>query len=148
MWWVKDPDRLKREVAAVGRLHERESWLSAAVPRLLKGLKFAFDFDVVVNDETIPFTLEYPSFFPVTPPLVIPRDGRRLSNHQYGDGGELCLEYRSDNWDPSVSGAMMMASTYRLLAGERPTHDERAIVPSAHHDLLGSGCVGGTGGFF
>jgi molybdopterin/thiamine biosynthesis adenylyltransferase len=137
MWWAKDPDRLKREVEAVGALREQESWLWAAVPRLLKGLKFAFDFDVIVNDETFPFTLEYPSFFPVSPPLVIPRDGRRLSNHQYGDGGELCLEYRSDNWDPSVTGAMMMVSTYRLLAGERPTHDERAIVPSAHHDSLG-----------
>ena len=84
-----------------------------------------------------PFTLEYPAFFPATPPLVIPRDGRRLSDHQYGDGGELCLEYRSDNWDPSVTGAMMIMSTYRLLAGERPARDERAGVPSAHEVSLG-----------
>ncbi len=137
MWWVKDPDRLKHETAAVDALRESEAWLSAAVPRLLKGLKFAFDFDVVVNEDVYPFTLEYPAFFPATPPLVIPRDGRQLSDHQYGDGGELCLEYRSDNWDPSVTGAMMIMSTYRLLAGERPAMEKRASVPSAHQVSLG-----------
>jgi ubiquitin-protein ligase len=130
MWWVKDPDRLKREVADIDALREQEPWLSAATPRLLKGLKFAFDFDVTVNGETFPFTLEYPAFFPETPPLVIPRDGRRLSDHQYGAGGELCLEFRSDNWDPSVSGTMVIASTHRLLAGERAADEGRAIVPS------------------
>ena len=67
MWWLRDPDRLKREMAAIDALREHEAWLSAAVPRLLKGLKFAFEFDIVVNDETFPFTLEYPAFFPATP---------------------------------------------------------------------------------
>jgi hypothetical protein len=137
MWWVKDPDRLKREVAAVDELRENEAWLSAAAPQLLTKLKFAFEFDVTVNGETFPFTLAYPALFPATPPLVIPRDGRRLSDHQYGDGGELCLEYRPDNWDPAVTGAMMMASTHRLLAGERPTGEERAAVPPAHHTSQG-----------
>jgi sulfur-carrier protein adenylyltransferase/sulfurtransferase len=137
MWWVKDPDRLKQEVAAVEELREREAWLSAAAPRLLTKLKFAFDFDVSVNGETFPFSLEYPALFPATPPLVIPRDSRRLSAHQYGDGGELCLEYRPDNWDPAFTGAMMMASTHRLLAGERPPDEERAAVPSAHRTSQG-----------
>jgi hypothetical protein len=137
MWWAKDPDRLKREVAAIDDLREREPWLSAATPRLVKGLKLAFDFDVVVNDETFPFILGYPDFFPETPPVVMPRDGRHLSGHQYGDGGELCLEYRADNWDSSITGAMMIASTHRLLAAERPTGDERPAVPSAHHVSIG-----------
>jgi hypothetical protein len=137
MWWVKDPDRLKQEVAAVDALREQEAWLTAAVPRMLKGLKFAIDFDVVVNGETFPFLLVYPAFFPETPPQVIPRDGQRVSRHQYGDGGELCLEYRPDNWDPSVTGAMMMASTHGLLVGEHPAGNERAIVPSEHRTSLG-----------
>jgi hypothetical protein len=51
--------------------------------------------------------------------------------------GNSCLEYRADNWDPPVTGAMMMASTYRLLAGERPAADKRALVLSAHHTSLG-----------
>src|SRR5712691_3319506 len=134
---MKDPDRLKREVDGVARLQEQEPWLLAATPRLLKGLKFAYDFDLNVNGEAYPFTLAYPAFFPETPPSVFPRDGKRLSDHQYGDGGELCLEFRSDNWDPSVTGVMMIESTYRLLSGERAPHDDRAIVPSAHHTSLG-----------
>src|SRR6266536_1362291 len=51
--------------------------------------------------------------------------------------GNSCLEYRADNWDPPVTGAMMMASTYRLLAGERPAADKRARVLSAHDTSLG-----------
>lgn len=137
MWWVKDPDRFKQEVAVVDALREQEVWLTATAPRLFKGLKFAFDFDVAVNGETFPFRLLYPECFPATPPQVIPRDGRRVSGHQYGGGGELCLEYRPDNWDPSVTGAMMIASAYRLLAGERPAGDAPAIVPSDHRSSLG-----------
>jgi ubiquitin-protein ligase len=137
MWWVKDPDRLKQEVAAVDMLREQEAWLTATAPRMFKGLKFAFEFDVAVNGETYPFLIVYPAFFPETPPQVLPRDGRRVSGHQYGGGGELCLEYRSDNWDPSVTGAMMMASAYRLLAGEHPPDGAHAIVPSEHRTSLG-----------
>jgi len=136
-WWVKDPDRLQQELAAVETLREQEAWLTAVIPRLRKDLKFAFEFHMTVNDEAYPFELLYPAFFPETPPLVMPRDGRRLSGHQYGDGGELCLEFRTDNWDPSVTGAMMIASAYRLLAGEQPAADERAMVPSAHSTSLG-----------
>jgi hypothetical protein len=137
MWWVKDPDRLKQEVAAVEALCEQEAWLTAATPRMFKGLKFAYEFDVTVNGETYPFRLLYPAFFPETPPQVLPCDGQQVSGHPYGDGGELCLEYRSDNWDLSVTGAMMMASTYRLLSGERPAPDERSVVPSEHRLSLG-----------
>ena len=137
MWWMKDPDRLKHEVDRVTTLQEQIPWLLAATPRLLKGLKFAYDFDLNFNGETYPFTLAYPASFPETPPSIFPRDGRRLSDHQYGDGGELCLEFRSDNWDPSVTGAMMIESAYRLLSGEQPTSEARAIVPSAHHASLG-----------
>jgi len=137
MWWLKDPDRLKQEVAGVETLVEQVAWLDNAKPRLRKDFRLAFDFDLVVNGETFPFTLAYPALFPDTPPSVLPRDGQRLSDHQYGDGGELCLEFRSDNWDPSVTGAMMIESAYRLIAGERPDIDRRAIVPSAHHTSLG-----------
>jgi ubiquitin-protein ligase len=138
MWWVKDPDRLKSEVAAIDALREQEPWLSTATPRiLLEGLMFSFDFDLIVSGETFPFTLRYPAFFPESPPLVIPRDGRQLSHHQYGTGGELCLEFRPDNWDPSVTGSMLIESTHRLLSTERSAPKERAFVPSSHSVSLG-----------
>jgi sulfur-carrier protein adenylyltransferase/sulfurtransferase len=148
MWWVKNPVRLKSEVAELEALRDHEAWLLSFTPSLLKGLTFAVEFDIEVGGEPFPFTLEYPAFFPDTPPKVTPRDGRRLSGHQYGAGGEMCLEYRSDNWDLSVTGAMMVESTYRLLAGERPTEDDRAVVPSAHQSTLGQRLRGTSGRFF
>lgn len=111
--------------------------MTVATPRMMKGLQFAIDFDIVVNGEALPFTLTYPAFFPETPPSVLPRDGRHYSSHQWGHGGEFCLEYRTDNWDPAVTGAMMIESTYRLLSGEQPALDQRAVVLSAHQASLG-----------
>lgn len=61
----------------------------------------------------------------------------RVSGHQYGDGGELCLEYRADNWDPAVSGAMMIESAHRLLVAEDPDTQHRAPAPSAHRTSIG-----------
>jgi hypothetical protein len=142
MWWVQDPIRLKQEVAAVDSLRDASPWLTAATPRLLKGLRFGFDFDIIVGGETYPFLLSYPALFPAAPPEVTPRDGRRLSNHQYGNGGEMCLEYRADNWDPSVTGAMMLESAYRLLSAEGPGANERAPAPSAHRTSVGQGLRG------
>lgn len=144
MWWVQDPVRLKQEAAAVEALRDSSPWLAAATPRPLKGFKFGFTFDVTVAGVSYPFLLTYPALFPAAPPQVIPRDGRRLSGHQYGDGGELCLEYRADNWDPAVTGAMMMESTYRLLAAENPGSDQRAVAPSAHQTSVGQELRGQT----
>ena len=111
MWWVKDPDRLKSEVFAVEALRDDQEWLSSTAPTFSKNLLFAINFDIIVNGEILRFRLQYPTFFPGTPPSVIPRDGRHLSGHQYGTGGELCLEYRPDNWDPFITGSMLIEST-------------------------------------
>ena len=137
MWWIKDADRLKREVSAVDALREQQPWLSGVKPTVFKDFIFAIDFDIVVDGELLPFRLKYPTFFPETPPSVIPRDGRQLSGHQYGTGGELCLEFRSDNWDPSVTGSMLIESTHRLLSTEKSATEGQDMVPSAHSSSLG-----------
>ena len=137
MWWIKNPEQLAVELEGIEELRANEPWLVRIRETLPEGLIFAVEFDINVNSEVLPFVLKYPSLFPHTPPSVFPRDGRRHSGHQYGTGGEMCLEYRSDNWDPSVSGAMMITSTYRLLSGEQPSLDERAVVPDAHCATLG-----------
>ena len=137
MWWIKRPERLAVELEAIEDLQANEPWLVRITETLPEGLTFAVEFDINVNSEVLPFILKYPSVFPDTPPSVFPRDGRRHSGHQYGAGGEMCLEYRSDNWDPAVSGAMMIVSTYRLLSGEQPSQDERSVVPDAHCATLG-----------
>jgi molybdopterin/thiamine biosynthesis adenylyltransferase len=137
MWWIRDPDRLKVEVSEIERLREHALWLSTVAPRVSKDLSFAIEFDVIIGRESLPFRLQYPTFFPETPPSVTPRDGRHLSGHQYGAGGELCLEYRPDNWDPSVTGSMLIESTYRLLSAETSGSEGRGIVPSDHFASLG-----------
>lgn len=83
--------------------------------------------------------LSYPAHFPHTPPSVYPRGDQTTlwSNHQFGPGGELCLEYRPDNWTSDITGAMLLESAHRLLFTENPPEGEAERVPSAHEVSLG-----------
>jgi hypothetical protein len=65
----------------------------------------------------------------------------RWSGHQYGPGGELCLEYVADNPHPDLTGADMVNSANQLLAGEQPSHGRAAEVASRHVTTLGRTCV-------
>lgn len=121
IWWAEEPGRAQSERAAVSDLADQNPWLMAVTWRLAADLQFAADFDLQVGERIIPLTLTYPEFFPDTPPSIVPRDGVRLSGHQYGAAGELCLQYRPDNWMPEVTGAMMIESAYRLLSSEHET---------------------------
>ena len=76
--------------------------------RFAADLQIAADFDLQVGELIIPLTLTYPEFFPDATPSVVPQDGVCLSGHQYGAAGELCLQYRPDNWTPEITGAMMI----------------------------------------
>jgi molybdopterin/thiamine biosynthesis adenylyltransferase/ubiquitin-protein ligase len=136
-WWAKHPNRLQSEVIATETLHKSADWLAVKSPKLTSNAKISFDFDIIIEGDTFLFRLDYPDYFPDTPPSVFSRDNRRISGHQYGTTGELCLEWRADNWDPSVTGAMLIESTYRLISGERPIAGEPQIVPSAHQLSLG-----------
>ena len=60
-------------------------------------------------------------------------DAERISSHQYGTGGELCLSIRSDNWSPDVTGADMVRSAHTLLEVETPDEEGEVLpAPSAH----------------
>jgi hypothetical protein len=147
IWWLSDPVRLKSEIAEMEALRDRELWLLSVKPALRPGFKLVVEFEIELHGEPLHFALEYPAFYPDAPPSVIPRDRKRLSSHQYGSGGELCLEFRSDNWDPSITGAMMVESAHRLLAGERPAPDVQATVPSVHQSTPGQRLRGTVGRF-
>ncbi|HHZ6874063.1 TPA: ThiF family adenylyltransferase [Pseudomonas aeruginosa] len=121
IWWVELPGRAQAERAAVSDLAEQNPWLTNVAWRVADNLQFVADFDLQVGEQSIPLTLTYPDFFPDTAPSVVPRDGVRLSGHQYGAAGELCLEHRPDNWSPEITGAMMIESAYRLLSVEQET---------------------------
>lgn len=136
-WWLANVSRVRAEQTALAQLLESVEWLSGVNWRVGDDLQLIVDFDVKHNDETFNLVMKYPSTFPDTPSMVLPRDGQRLSFHQYGSGGELCLEFRPDNWDPSVTGAMMAESAYRLLSGERPDGNQEHAVWSAHQASIG-----------
>jgi len=132
IWFLTDLTRLNAERRAIEALAAEADWLS--------GLHWSFDqgrlvlrFTITVGDRQYELLMTYPHFFPSTPPSVAPVDSeQRISSHQYGAGGDLCLEYRPDNWEPRFTGADIIGSTHRLVSTENPAEGEPQRVRSAH----------------
>lgn len=137
IWWASQPSRARAESAAIAELEERSDWLRGVSWRIGSDARLIADFEIVHLGEAVALTITFPSFFPNMPPQVTPRGDIRLSGHQYGAGGELCLEFRPDNWEPDMTGAMMIESAHRLLQGENPAPEEQAEVASAHRMTVG-----------
>ncbi len=140
IWWLDNPTRARVERQNIADLAERVSWLSGVRWYLSAGLALSVDFDIEHDGQSFPLTMTYAAFHPNAPPIVLPRDSSRLSSHQYGAGGNLCLEYRADNWETAISGAMMVQSAHRLIAGERGTDGYE--LPSAHQVSIGQSARG------
>lgn len=131
LWYFEDLARFRRENLALADLAARADWLEAGRRRFDDEARVIFDFVIRVGDVAYEARLRYPLTFPLSPPTVGSRDGScTWSMHQYGNG-DLCLEYRADNWTPDILGAEMIESAYRLLSGENPAPGVRADVPSA-----------------
>lgn len=140
IWWLENPTRARSERQGVADLAERVAWLKGLRWHLSNGATLAVDFEIEHDGDSVPLTMTYAEFYPNSPPIVVPRDGSRLSSHQYGAGGNLCLEYRADNWETSITGAMMIESAHRLIAGERDLDGPE--LPSAHAVSLGQSVRG------
>jgi len=138
IWYLENYKRYKREREALELLASNEEWLRPLKWRVDDSLRMIWDADILTPAGNRPVSLRYPNHFPYSPPLVLPRgDMTRWSQHQYGPGGELCLEYGSDNWHHDLTGADMMASAYRLLEGEEPAPGVVEEVASRHHTTIG-----------
>jgi molybdopterin/thiamine biosynthesis adenylyltransferase len=131
-WWISDPDRASRERIEIANLAESVGWLQTPEWTHTKGLNLKVNFGIELPTKLVPLSLVFPSFYPYLPPQVIPQEEVRVSGHQYGTGGELCLEIRSDNWRPEMNGAMMIESAHRLLAGEESQSLRSDPLPDAH----------------
>lgn len=132
-WYFDDPARYKLEREGLNALAARSEWLTLGELRVNGNVRLEQEFEIDLGHRQIAFLLRYPDSFPFSPPSVFPRDEQhRLSGHQYGPGGELCLEYRADNWSPEFKGWQLVQSAYDLLSGENPAPGERGEVPSAH----------------
>ena len=138
IWYIEEPARHRAERLDIDQLASQVDWLTPGEWRVDGSLRLNWDATIAVAGNTFDITLRYPNHFPHSPPMVVPRTANeRWSAHQYGPGGELCLEYGPDNWHPGITGAMMLESAFRLLHGERPAEGQTAIVASRHQTTLG-----------
>lgn len=138
IWYFENLQRTRQEREALEVLASTADWVTPIGWRIDASLRLTWDADISVAGQTFPISLRYPNHFPHSPPVVLPRgDAQRWSSHQYGPGGELCLEHGPDNWHPDTTGADMILSAHRLLQGERPALDQRGTVSSRHRTTLG-----------
>lgn len=136
-WWLFQSNRLSAEKAALADLEGDVDWLRVAKWLANSDLSMHVDFEIDQGGETFAFQMIYPGVFPDAPPMLYTQDRTRISQHQYGADGELCLEHRPDNWRPSITGADMVVSCYNLLSEEHPDADRIVHARSAHVASLG-----------
>ncbi|WP_096186291.1 ThiF family adenylyltransferase [Evansella halocellulosilytica] len=131
-WFLSDTRRLTKEKDEIEKLQSTATWLEGTEWTLENGL--ALIAKIKAHGNLYEVKLTYPPFFPSTPPIVTPmEDGAHWSTHQY-ENGSLCLEWGPDNWYPSVTGANMLESAYRLIYKENPLGEtvEKNLVISRH----------------
>jgi molybdopterin/thiamine biosynthesis adenylyltransferase/ubiquitin-protein ligase len=136
-WWLLQHSRLGNEKAALAELEGSVDWLSVENWQANNDLEMCVAFAITHGDQRFGFRMRYPNIFPDAPPMIFTDDASKISNHQYGADGELCLEHRPDNWHPSITGADMVASCQRLIAEEHPETGEIVHARSAHTASLG-----------
>lgn len=137
MWWIFENKRLISEKAALQELEGQSEWLHVINWYTLDVQNICVDFEITLSEETFMFQMLYPSVFPDVPPMIYTKNRIRISSHQYGAEGELCLEHRPDNWRPELTGANMVASCYNLLKEEHPNNSQPIQIRSAHRPSLG-----------
>ena len=137
IWWMTSNARLSSEKAKIAELEATVDWLQVFRWRINVDAAMCVDFQVINEDEVFIFQMVYPSVFPDAPPMVYTKDRTQISFHQYGADGELCLEHRPDNWQPSVTGADMIISCQKLLLEERSAEGKVLFAHSAHVASLG-----------
>ena len=129
-WLTKYPDRFVRECAELDKLAQEVDWLTLLWSLTTDGLEVQLD--MTVHGSIYKARMGYPAVFPHAPLYIRPRDpSERWSNHQFGPGGSLCLQWRADNWNSEVTGAEIIRSAYELLHIEN-TPVTPGVVPSAH----------------
>ena len=137
IWFLENPARSKQERLQLEQLVGSVDWL-VPIGWRMETSHLSWDADIMIEERVRPITLRYPNHFPFSPPLVLPREEQPSwwSSHQYGAGGELCLEYGPDNWHSNLTGADMIRSAHRLLVGEAQLETGGPELPSRHRITL------------
>jgi|TARA_R110002072_G_scaffold303091_1_gene493179 ubiquitin-protein ligase len=137
IWWLTQSGRLAYEKSSMTDLEGGTEWLQISKWYANEDLSMCVDFQVSHLGKTYALKMVYPSVFPDAPPMIFTQDLSRISFHQYGPEGELCLEYRPDNWQQAITGADMVASCHRLISAEHPEPEQTIHAQSAHVGSLG-----------
>jgi len=141
-WVLTHPARLLLEQTQIAALCEELPGLTTHW-QVDADMSVRVDFDLQIGEERYEGRITYPDVFPNSPPYIRPRDGRsRWTPHQFGDGGSLCLEWRTDNWRPEVTAADMLRSAHALLSTEQGEQAPPAAVPDAHQVTRGQNLRG------
>ncbi|MFS0514835.1 ThiF family adenylyltransferase [Nostoc sp. UIC 10607] len=138
VWFLNDMARLQQERTAIEELKSTVNWLKG-ISWKLEGSALCIDADIEAHGYLYPIQMVYPATFPANPPTVKPREqGALWSLHQYGPGGELCLEWGPDTWLPEITGSEVITSVYNLLHTENPKGSATiTIAPSRHCATIG-----------
>ena len=140
MWFRNNPARLHKERKAIATLAAEVEWLLITDWELHNETRLYLIADIEAHGHRYEVAMFYPTNYPANPPTVIPRQpNQHWSTHQYGYGGELCLEWGPDNWLEEVTGADLLRSAYKLLFTENPKEKglSQIVAPSRHSLTLG-----------
>ena len=140
MWFQNNPARLHKERKAIVTLAAEVEWLLLTDWELHNETILYLVADIEAHGHRYEVAMIYPTNFPANPPAVIPRQANeRWSTHQYGYGGELCLEWGPDNWHEEFTGADLLCSAHKLIFTENPKEKglEQIVAPSRHLLTLG-----------
>ncbi len=137
IWFRHNQQRLGEEYLAISRLAEENDWLKD-VAWNIEGNTLSLTATIQAHGYSYPIRMDYPLFYPDTPPIVRPQNkDANWTSHSYKNG-VLCLEWGPDNWHSGLTGAIMLESTHRLFEIENPLGSEQHnIAPSGHQLTLG-----------
>jgi len=141
-WFLREPERLKRERTGIENLSRSADWLIGA-EWLLDG-DLCLDSVIQAHGYNYTIRVTFPSLYPEVPLVVRPRNMEsRVSGHQYGGAdGPLCLEWGPDNWHQDVTAVQMLESAHKLFEIENPIGQKErpempVVAPSRHHLTIG-----------
>ena len=136
-WWRRLPQRVLEEnqrlqkILASGII-SRFSWKRQGTGELW------LTAGLVLETSTQEVEVRFPSRYPGECPSVRPVPyGTRLSSHQFGGDGVLCLELGPDNWHSQFTAADLITSAHKLLVLESRNALEPTPIPSRHLQTLG-----------
>lgn len=135
LWWHSNQRRLREEKAAIAQLEAVSNWLENVEWSLDSSFRLRAIFDILLDHRSLRLQLTYHNTYPSSPPSVSPVEDIRVSGHQYGQGGGLCLQIRPDNWRPEYTGADMIQSAHTLFVEEAPNDDGTVTAAPSDHNV-------------